>query len=580
MLGGMALGAIGIGIVILIIVLWIEPISAPERAGTVRFHEGHFTLWYKKDSAAAADHTTLGHELNRDLGSLIELLKIDPDLIPDPIDVFVHDDIPSMQASIVMRKAPDSRGGYAAPLDLLVDEAPRERMAELVLAFGWGQCGSELLKRGMTIYATQPERNYHSIIAALPARLFLSLSQLILLEERGRFSKSVYERYDSPYSRATIEFGDYKSLFDLSVGDVDRLSDFPSLEAASFVQYLIEKKGGITEVKRVWGKGTSDRLLARIGPDSLESLGEGWYTFGKDDGRHSGDYDYLRAYYLLGNGDPDGAWAVAQEFKAPGASDDQLFFAGRCALSVGEFDRAKALVAELADRSKKDLLGQYLTLFADCRVVENQNMRLFISSAVPPDEGGALIAAARDGYSHIVQQLDLGVEEMPTRLTIFIYAQEDELEHGKGLTPLLSAQNATLHILSSDDMCYQMAEVLPAYCWGRDTYSKLLRSGLAVALCRSKQELVHAACALRGNNGWIPLSQTDFGSGDEETVKVEAGLMVRYLLDGGVQELRRIWIDTSPDERYLTLDTALREVKDESRDGIEAALVSSVLICN
>lgn len=579
-LGGMALGAIGIGIVVMILVFWIEPMSAPERAGTVRFQENHFTLWYEKGSEAAANHAALAQELNRDLTSLVNLLDVDASLIPDPIDVFVHDDVSAMQSSIMMRKSPEARGGHTAPLDLLVGESPRERLAELVLAFGWGQCGSELMKRGMTIYATQPERNYHGVLASLPARLLVSLPQLVLLEERGRFPRSVYEQYDSPYSSAAIAFADYKSLFDLSADDAGRLSDILSMEAASFVQFLIEEKGGMREVKRIWGKGTTDRLLARIEADSIAGLGDEWYAFAKDYGRLSDDYEYLRVYYLLGDGDPDGAWEKAQGFETPDASQDQLFLAGRCALLVGRFDRAKTIVTELADGAEKDLLRHYLTLLESFRVVESQNVRLFISPTVPPSVGEDRASAAMGGYGRIVEQLGVGTGETPARLTIFIYANNAELDQSKGLVLFPPVQNAVLNILSSDDVCYRMAEMMPAYCWGVDTYSRLLRSGLAVALCRSKQELANAGCALRSNDGWIPLNRTDFGTGNEETVKTEAGLMLRHLLDTGVEELHKIWIATSPSDRYLTFDAALQEVKGETRDDIEASIVSSVLICN
>jgi len=72
-----------------------------------------------------------------------------------------------------------------------------------------------------------------------------------------------------------------------------------------------------------------------------------------------------------------------------------------------------------------------------------------------------------------------------------------------------------------------------------------------------------------------------FGTADPETVEVEAGLLVHYLLKTfGPQDVRAIWVATSPLDRYLSVDTALEEVCGITRRQIEDSLFSSFLHCD
>jgi len=579
LIGGFAVAAVAIGIVVLVIWLFIEPMSAPEQTGTVQFHVAHFNLWYQKDAAGIADRIALAKQLQHDLGELVDLLQVDPDLIPDPIDVFVHDDLSSMQSSIAKRKNPESRGGYIAPFDLLASESPRRRLAELVLAFGWGQCGSRLLEHGVSLYASDPDRNFHAVIAALPRRLYHPLQELILMENRGGFPESIYERYDSPYSRVLIGLADYKKLLDLSASEADTLSDIGALEAASFVQYLIEHMGGMRELKRIWGKGSTERLLARVEGVSIADLGNAWYATGRDEGSTASDYEYLQVYYLLADGKSDVAWNLARELMANDSSQEALFLAGRCAVSVGEMDEAKEIVSRLEDQKQKRELQNYLDLYADWSVSNRNGLRFVISPHISAENSQKLISRAQRVYVRIIDQLALDGTDVPQPLVVFVYGDSESLQVGEGLVPLSSVQNGMLHIMAADDIAYDMARVLPAYAWGNDTYSRLLRSGLAVALSCSRDELVEQACALCSKGTWIPLTRVDFGVADEKTIKIEAGLMLRYLLDNSVQDVREVWIATSPLGLYLSVDAALKRVFGKTRKEIEETLVSSVLLC-
>ena len=577
MIGGFAIAGVAIGILVLIALKWVEPMSAPEQVGTVQFHTEHFTLWYQKDATGISEHSALANELQGDLDEIIKLLKVDPTLIPNPIDVFVHDDIPSMQTSIAKRKSMDSRGGYIAPLDLLAGESPRRRLAELVLAFGWGQCGSDLLKQGMSLYASDPQRNFHAIVAALPERLYYPLPELILMEKRGKFPESFYEQFDSPYAPAYIAFGDLRGLLRLSVHGETSLEDIPVLEAASFVQFLIETKGGIASVRQAWGKGSTGGLLCRIDSSSLEEIGARWYADAVEEGRLAPDFPFLSAYYLLGGGFPDTAWARCSAWRVDDLSQDEVALAARCALAVGAFSEARALTSHLEEGEAKDDIQALLTLYEGWTMTETHGLRFFVSPQVSRKECPRLSEVKRV-FDEMVDRLALTPGDLPERISFFLYPDAQALSRGESLIPFSSQKSAVLHLLPSDNLVYLMAEVLPVYAWRKDTYSRLLREGVAMALSSDRDLLVQEGVRLRQEKRWFPLSSVDFGMTSESTVGVEAGLLVDYLLRRyGGAAVREIWVATSPRGRYLSFDTALTEVCSTTREEIEAELFSSSL---
>lgn len=577
LIGGFAIAGVAIGILVLFTLLWVEPMSAPEQAGTVKFHVDHFNLWYQKDTAGIAGHSALAVELERDLSDLVKLLQVDLDLIPDPIDVFIHDDINAMQASIGKRKGADSRGGYIAPLDLLVGESPRQRLAELVLAFGWGQCGSSLLKRGMPLYAADPQRNFHAVIAALPQRLYYPLPELVLMEERGKFPESLYEQFDSPYSTASILFADLRNLLGLSVHGEASPEDIPALEAASFVQFLIETKGGIGSVKQAWGRGSTETLLRRIDSASLAEIGARWYRKGTEEGKSASDYPFLSAYYLLGGGFPDSAWARCSTWHVQNLSQDEINLAARCATAVGAFAEAKVFASHLEEGDTKDDMRSLLSLYYEWTVTAVPGLRVFVSPQVSSNAWPG-ISEVRHVFEAMVERLALAPDDLPQRFTLFFYPDAETRDRGESLIPLSSAKNATLNLIPSDSVAHQMAETLPVYAWKKDTYSQLLRAGVATALSSDRDLLVKEGRLLRQEKHWFPLSSVDFGMTSVRIVEVEAGLLTNYLLDRyGGEALREIWVATSPLGRYLSFDAALNDVCATTREAIEETLFSSIL---
>ena len=164
---------------------------------------------------------------------------------------------------------------------------------------------------GNKLYATEPQRDFHAVVAALPDRLFLTLPELIRAEERGRFSESIYQQFDSPYSPVSIAFSNLRELFGLSIHGEASPEDIMALEAASLVQFLIQTKGGIRAVKQAWGRGSTADLLNRIDSSPLAEMGARWYAVGMKEGRDAPDYPFLSVYYLLGGGFSDAAWTTS-----------------------------------------------------------------------------------------------------------------------------------------------------------------------------------------------------------------------------------------------------------------------------
>jgi hypothetical protein len=211
---------------------------------------------------------------------------------------------------------------------------------------------------------------------------------------------------------------------------------------------------------------------------------------------------------------------------------------------------------------------------------ETAGLRILISPQVASDAWTDL-SEVKGVFERMVEKLALAPDDLPERMTLFFYPDQQIRDRGESLIPLSSAKNGTLSLIPGNDTSYQMAEVLPVYAWGKDTYSRLLREGLAMALSSDPDILVEKGRRLRHEGRWFPLASVDYGMTAQETVKTEAGLLVDYLLDTyGGEALREVWVATSPLDRYLSFDTALAEVCATTREEIEETLFSSLLSLN
>lgn len=578
LLGGFAIAGLGAGFVLLVL-YWTAPLTAPELQGTVAYKSASFVLHYDKNSPERKDHEQLSRILERELAELGDLLRVDRDLIPTPIDVFVHDDVSALQASVIQRKGGRTASVYLAPLDLLVGEEPRTRLAELVLAFGWGRCDSQILQSGMRLCVAGPERSFHSVIAALPERLLLPLSTLIALDAKERIPKSLYQVFDSPYSPAGIaSLGGTKEVLDLATQSDRSPENVPTLEAASFIQFLIETKGGIEAVKQAWGRGRIEELLKRITSDAVTQLEVAWLQEARKKGKDAPDYPYWHAYYLLESGDPDTAYAETRKWFSEALSDEERLLVGQCALTVGVFSDVSVLVESRPSGATAEL-SELLTLYEGWTVKEAEGLRLLCpAGGLESDE--AFLRGIDQAYSTIITRLELVANQLPSKITVFVYADEPSRDRGAFLLPFPAEQSAIFHVVRTENLARLLGEVLPSYAWGKRTYSRLLRTGLAIALLETHEHLTAEGCRLWREGRWIPLSRLSFGAADQETVEIEAGLLVDHLLTTfGVPALRMIWVVTSPFDRYLSLDTAIGEICGTTRSAIEDSLFGILLHC-
>ena len=578
-LGGLLLGAAVAGIIALIMIYWLQPALTPGTHGLVQYRSGRIVIWYPKDLPASSkfDPSELAATLNRDLQELMIFLHVSPASIPDPIDVFVHPSLAEMQSSIARRKSATSRVTYAAPLDLLVGENPRLRLAELVLAFGWGRCNSLLIKTGMRLYSAQPKRDFYAVIAALPDRLFLTLPQLVNLESEGYFPRSLYDQFDSPYSSAAIvSMAAFRNLIDLTPGGEE--NSILALESAALVQYLISHYGGIGAIRGIWGPGLTDRILTQLTGEPLTTLSADWRRTADNQGSDAPDYERWHIYYLLASGAPDSAYSAAMAWYKAGkatSGEDQLLVA-RCALMVNDIATASA-ISRHAGGEIQSQLGEYITLYTGWKTATSAGIRVIAPNETMAQSG---LARVEGIYGTITIKLALTKAQLPPRLTVFLYPDSASLTVGEGLILFPADQCAVLHLLNSDDVAADIAEVLPAYAWNARTYSATLRMGMTAALARPEQLLIAQGCQLQSDGKWVPLGSADADAVDAEVVKVEIGLMVDYLLRTfGPSSLQRLWMITSPRDQYLPLDFAIKDVYGLTRDQIGTAIINPFLKC-
>lgn len=578
-LGGVALGGIALGILIFLAQHFLIPMTRPETRDTLSYRSEHFVLWYDENSPAEAEHGELLARLEEDLEDLLGFLNVDSALLPNPIDVFSHDSISALQGSIVQRKSGQSTSVYRAPLDLLAGEAPRSRLAELVLAFGWGECRSQILHRGVRLLATFPERNFHGAIAALPEKLFVSLPELIAREGRGFIPETVYQIADSPYAAAGIgSLTAIKDLLDLRVRTEEGEEDLLVLEAASLVQFLVETRGGIEALRQAWGKGGTEFRLQQITVGSIPELGQSWAAEARARGKTSPDYLYWRALSLLRSGDPDGAYREAKLWIGDSSlTDRERFLIGQCMAAVGAFDELGSLAQQTPTAVSLRELGG---LYEGWTLRESGGTRLLF----PSESGeavGAILEEVERVRSMIHDRLGLNNHELPTRLTIFLYADASSRDRGSSLFPFPSEQSAIFHVDQTEDVSRQLGEVLPSFAWGKATYSSLLRAGLVAAVFRERQDLIAEGCRLLREDSWVSLAKVSFQMADRVTVEVEAGLLVDHLLTTfGVPAVRAIWVATSPLDRYLSFERALQEICGTTQEEIEETLHRTILLCH
>ncbi|MBU0596474.1 hypothetical protein KJ567_07310, partial [Candidatus Bipolaricaulota bacterium] len=273
-LGGLALGAVAIGVCLLLLHFVIQPFSRPEAKGYTTFKGENFRLWYDDESANMEDHAAMQEALEREYAGLIALLGVSEAVFEAPIDVFVHDSIPAMQMSIMRRKSSTAGAVFDYPFDVLADQSPRRALAEVMLFYEWGGCFTSALYAGTLEYITAPEVPYLSIVKAAPDEMTHSLEELAVMESRGEFGTTMYRELSGPMaSAAIVDLASFQVLLRVPQSLAEAQEQrFPVLEMASLVEFLVEQRGGMSRLATAWGPGQLSSVLQRA--DAASSLDE------------------------------------------------------------------------------------------------------------------------------------------------------------------------------------------------------------------------------------------------------------------------------------------------------------------
>jgi len=579
--GGLVLGALGAFVFVAILNYVIQPQMSVETRDIYSVHGDRFDVWYHEGSPHRASYAELNALLEESLDDLLVRLDVAPSVMPSPIDVLVHDNSGQLQASIAQRKSPMGTHTFFAVLDLLAGEDPTPRLTELVLAFGWGECFSQLLYAGTLAVLIEPERNHHAALAAAPPSLQYSFGDLVRLEAAGEFEPTIYQRFDSPFSSSlalsSLEgIAAFYSVFAAGDGAIPE-ENFAVLQAASLVDYLVECNGGLTAIQEVWGPGSSEALFERLACGTLDELSAAWWAVAAERGAMGEQHDYYRALYLFESGDFAAAYRLTSGWESNDASHELLALAVRAALSVGEFEVAQAWVETAGPRI--DQLTEWVALFEGWTRLEEEGLTILVASS--DTDISSVLEEVRAASAEIASKLELEARRLPAQMTVFCYDDAEARRAGQGVTPNESSRQTAWHVVEGEDVAWVLASSLPAYAYGIASASNLLRTGIAAAITVPRADLMTAGCEILVDGNWPPLWQLGFGGVPPRLFQTQSGLMVLHLIDThGLETIEEMWHATARLGGGRSFDSALLEFAGTSRREVEQELLNTVLVCD
>ena len=580
-LGGITVGLVVAGLIALLINNVIEPQMRVETQDLVKFPGEVFSIWYHVDSPHMKSRHDLLPRLEEAMDDLLDRLDVSIDDIPLPIDVLVHGDPSMMQQSILRRKSALALYSFYAVIDLVYGEDPYSRLGELVLAFGWGRCSSQLLYRGMLLGVSFPERNFHTPLAAAPSRLLHSLQDLIRLEAANAFEETLYQRYQSPFSQrlaiGTFEgLGEFKAMLS-AFEDESSEYDISELQAASLVQYLIECSGGLHEFRKIWGPGTTEALIARLACGPLTDLAGDWLVAARESGVTEDGFEYYQARFLYEAGEIETAANITQTWSSRSLSGSESILAVRTQLAVGNFETAGRF-ANAADSSVTRTLVDWVDAYAGWQQVTDGSFTILGDGT--EEDLSEVLQQVQAAYEWVTEAFEFHESELPSHITVFYYETDEDREQGPLVIPVVSTHRTMWHISSQDSIVEAFVVALPAFVMKKETASNLLRRGLTAVLTIDREELVERGCESLHAGEWIPLWRLGFGGVPNRMLEVQTGLMIQFVIDTyGVEVIRDLWLATARVGGGLSLDTAFANFLNTSRTQIETELIESVLNC-
>ncbi len=580
-LGGIGIGLVVAGLIALFINNVIEPVMQVETQDLVKFPGETFSIWYHVDSPNMNSRHQLLPRLEEALTDLLTQLDVSIEDIPLPIDVLVHDSPKMMQQTTLRRKSSRAMYSFYSVIDLIQDEDPYSRLAELVLAFGWGKCSSQLLYKGMLMNISFPARDFHIPLAAAPTRLLYSLEDLFQLERADAFEETLYQRYQSPFSprmaMGTLQgIGEFRSMLS-TVHDESADYDIADFQAASLVQYLIECGGGLPEFRSIWGPGTTEALMVRLACGPLPELFEDWMSVIQAVDTTAAEFEYYQARFLFEAGELEAAAHITGSWNPGDLSSSEGVLSVRTQLAVGEFEAA-ALFASAADSSTSAALEDWADAYRSWqRVTDGAFAVLGDGTSAELD---AMLREVQAGYKLVIDTFGFLESELPEHITVFYYDTEEAREQGTSIIPVVSTHRTIWHISSQDDIVDRFVVTLPSFVVKKETASNLLRRGLSAIVTIDRDELIKRGCEILHAGEWTPLWRVGFGGLPDHLFEIQTGLMIQYIVDTyGVGVIRDLWLATARIGGGVSLDTAIKNILNTSRTEIEQSLIDSVLNC-
>lgn len=580
-LGGLAIGLAVAGLIALFINNVIEPTMQVETQNLVEFPGDTFSIWYHVDSPNMETRRELLPQLEEDLSDLLTRLDVSIDDIPLPIDVLVHDSPEMMQVTTSRRKSGRAMYSFYSVIDLLVGEDPYSRLSELVLAFGWGRCSSQLLYKGMLMNVSSPGRDYNVPLAAAPIRLLYSLEDLFKLESIDAFDETLYQLYQSPFSPrlATATFagiGEFRAMVS-TISDESADYNMADLQAASLVQYLIHCRGGLEAFRGIWGPGTTEALISRLSCAPLSELFDEWLLAIQETDCSTPEYEYYHARFLFEAGETAAAAQATELWDPANLSSSDSLLAVRTQLAAGNFEVA-AQFASAAEASTSDALQEWVSAYDGWTQVSEGGLTV-LGNGSPSSLEERLneVAAA---YQTAIETLGFRESELPEHVSVFYYESEAAREQGDTIIPATDTHRTIWHISTEENIVEIFVTTLPSFVTKKSTASNLLRRGLSAVVTIDRDELISRGCEMVQAGEWTPLWRVGFGGLPDQLFEVQTGLMILLIVETyGMDVIRDLWVATARIGGGASLDTAIREIVGVSRTEIEEELLNSVLIC-
>lgn len=517
--GGLLLGfsMVGLGVGALYLVpRYLQPIFAPV------YRTEHFEIHYPRDSQIAKSITDWSDRLEQELAQALRTLEIAPGQLSLPIEVLAADNRSRLAQEIQRRRNP-YRGGVPRPfLAISADQEIRTPMLEFLLREVWGSPSYRFLRVGLIAALTQPP--LESLVAALPERLSFTLEELLRWERRGGFMifSPLSEKDDPAFPSESLA----------------------QAHATTLVRFLLEL-GGRAKLQRLWRRSPWEEAIGALYGLTLAELEDRWRGWLNEAGQASSGYNFYRGKYLA----------------AVGRREEAQHWLER-ALTEGE-ERARIELERLrCERTSRE--KESCGCAQRCRASENFIVHY---SEDLESEAARVLEQAEAKLSHILGRLQLAREHLPSPVVIVLHA--DRVPSFSGIDAL----RGRVHLDIRDSVGYALARVMVHHWQKHQTYSEVLRRGLAYYLDRPNY--LEEAERLSMTANWVPFASLDFEAYRFESVRVGAAAMVGYLLESrGIEKLRELWVQTAPLGGDRSLDGALRVVYGLTRGQLERELIA------